>query len=229
MKLSIVASALAGSALADWSIIQSDMGKMLNSSASPQTITQSDMALLNEYGCWCFFEADGKYGRSHPVDMIDAMCKRLHDGYECAAIDAAAMGEECIAWNVIYNSAVGSGLAAASMGIDEIRTECENVNPVEGCMQWACQIEGYFVQQLFLAFTHGTIIDENMRHAMGFDFDASCPVNKGVKSEKECCSDYPLRFPFKAYGGARACCVSHTYNAGILTCCADGVVRMTCP
>lgn len=230
MKLQYAASFLAGSAMANWDQIQKDFGSVYNNSAvTPQTITPSDMGLINEYGCWCFFEAEQKQGRSHPVDLIDSFCKRLHDGYECAIIDAAAMGETCVPWAIDYNSGIGSGIPDMGMDIEDLRQECRNQNPDVGCAQWTCMIEGYFVQTLFLSFTHGTTINEANRHAMGFDFEEGCPINKGIKSEKECCSEHPVRFPYKTYGGARACCDTHTYNAGILQCCGDGVVRMTCP
>jgi len=228
--MKLLYSALAGSAAANWLTIQNDFKSLYGGAVvKPQTITPDDMGLLNEYGCWCFFAVDDiKAGRSHPVDLIDSFCKRLHDGYECAMLDAAAMGESCVPWAIEYESAIGTGVPG-SMTIDNIRDECSNQNPTVGCAQWTCMIEGYFVTTLFLAFTHGTEIDDNMRHANGFDFDDSCPVNKGVKSEKECCSEHPVRFPYKTYGGARDCCIDKTFNAGILNCCPDGVVRMSCP
>jgi len=230
MKLTYAVSALAGSAVADWSKMKADFNTaMANAGVSPQTITSSDMGLISEYGCWCFFDIEEiKTGRSHPVDLIDSFCKRLHDGYECAILDAAALGEECVPWTVEYNSATGTGIPGG-LTIDNLREECRNQNPTVGCAQYTCMIEGYFVSTLVLGFTHGTaVIDEAMRHANGFDFDESCPINKGVKSEKECCNEHPVRFPYKTYGGARDCCIDKTFNAGILNCCADGSVRISC-
>lgn len=36
------------------------------------------------YGCWCYFGDDHGKGIGGPIDQIDAMCKKLHDGYTCA-------------------------------------------------------------------------------------------------------------------------------------------------
>merc|ERR1712127_980347 len=43
------------------------------------------------YGCWCNFGHNAGYvghGAGKPVDGLDQLCKNLHDGYKCAAIDA---------------------------------------------------------------------------------------------------------------------------------------------
>jgi len=193
-----------------------------------KTITQADMGLINEYGCWCYFQSDHSKGRSGPVDEIDTLCKRLHDGYTCAIMDAAEAGFDCIPWEVSYNSAVGSGLSMG-MTLDTLRTECDsqNTNTVS-CENWACKIEGYFVQQLLLFFTYGGPINHDNRHANGFDAATMCPVTTGVDSERQCCDEQPLRFPYKTYDGARDCCVSHTFDTNMYSCCDDGVVRITC-
>ena len=34
-----------------------------------------------------------------PVDELDSFCKILHEGYECAIIDALETGEECVQKN----------------------------------------------------------------------------------------------------------------------------------
>ena len=194
-----------------------------------RTITQSDMQLVNEYGCWCYFENDHGKGKGRPVDEIDVMCKRLHDGYTCAIMDAENLGhDECIPWEVDYNSAVGSGFSLINMDVETIRSECDAQNPEVGCANWACKIEGYFVQQYFLYATGGGIINEEFRHENGFDPDLGCPIQHGVKSEKACCDEYPLRFPFKTYNGARDCCYTHTFNTNLYQCCGDGKVKMTC-
>lgn len=192
-----------------------------------KTITQADMALINQYGCWCYFQEHHGQGRGHPIDTIDQHCKRLHDGYTCIIMDAIAIGEECVPWEITYNSAVGSGLAL-SMTIDTIRSECDVQNPVDGCARWTCKVEGFFVQQLLLSFVSGTTIDHSLRHENNFDWRQECPISAGVQSEKACCDEYPIRFPYKTYDGARDCCVTHTYNTNMYECCNDGSVKITC-
>lgn len=194
-----------------------------------RTITQSDMALVNEYGCWCYFQNDHHKGKGQPIDGIDTLCKRLHDGYTCAMIDGAAMGETCVPWEVTYQSATGAGLAI-NMDIATIRSECDTQNPVVGCANWACKIEGYFVQQLLFYFVNGGLIDSNQMHSNGFNPNVGCPTGDGVQSERDCCDEQPLRFPFKTYDDARACCINHTFDATMYTCCADGSLTLgSCP
>lgn len=230
MKLSIVGS-LVGYAVADFSQMNTDMAALLSAAGAngtvDRTISQSDMALVNEYGCWCYFEGDHGKGRGHPVDELDAHCKRLHDGYMCEIMDAEMAGDDCEPWTQVYNSAVGSGLLG-NMDIEDIRHECESQNPGEGCMQWTCEVEGYFVQQVFLYFTHGGGIDMDMRHENGFDWEDGCPITQGLKSEHLCCGIYPLRFPFKSYGGSRDCCIDRTFNTAMYSCCSDGTIGINC-
>merc|ERR1712035_308095 len=61
---------------------------------------------INKYGCWCYFDSDHGKGKSQPVDDVDAICKMLHEGYECAILDAEEAGEECVPWEVDYDSTV---------------------------------------------------------------------------------------------------------------------------
>ena len=193
-----------------------------------RAVTQDDMDLVNQYGCWCYFQDDYGQGRGKPVDEIDTLCKRLHDGYTCAIMDSQDLvSGPCIPWEISYNSAVGSGLIT-DMDIATIRSECDVQNPTNGCENWVCKIEGYFVQQLVLYFTHGGLIDHSMRHANGFNPKTDCPISTGIDSEKACCDDYPLRFPFKTYNGSRDCCYSHTFNTNLYQCCADGKVKLSC-
>lgn len=192
-----------------------------------KTITQTDMAQINEYGCWCYFQDAHGAGKGKPVDEIDVLCKRLHDGYTCAIMDSMDMGEECVPWDIEYNSAIGSGMIF-NMDISTIRSECDAQNPDTGCPNWVCKIEGYFLQQLILYFTHGGSINQDFRHAVGFNPDVDCPVSTGIKSEKACCDEYPLRFPFKTYNGSRDCCLSKTFNTNLYQCCDDGTVKMSC-
>jgi len=236
-------SALAAPALADWQSILDDAKIQLKSPQNEETddasltfemgeavrtITQTDMDQVNQYGCWCYFQNDYGAGRGKPVDEIDMLCKRLHDGYQCAIMDSANLVTgECIPWEVSYESAVGSGMLV-DMDIATIRSECDIQNPSNGCANWVCKIEGYFVQQLVLYFTHGGSIDQSLRHANGFDPKNDCPISTGIDSEKACCDDYPLRFPFKTYNGSRDCCYSHTFNTNLYQCCPDGKVKMAC-
>ena len=57
-------------------------------------------------------------GRSKPVDALDAACKQLHDGYECAEIDSEANGELCTSWDLNYPAISFSTLTERISHID---------------------------------------------------------------------------------------------------------------
>merc|ERR1712080_327238 len=65
------------------------------------------IASMNELGCWCYFDEDIGRGRGAPFNSLDALCKTLANGYECAMRDAENNGETCTPWEVDYISAVG--------------------------------------------------------------------------------------------------------------------------
>jgi len=194
-----------------------------------KALTQADMGLISDYGCWCFFETSHGKGRGRPIDDIDAMCKTLHDGYECIMDDAQNEGiDNCIPWEITYNSAFGGGLPGG-MSQETLITECDNVNGgPDTCASRTCKVEGWFVQQYFLWSLSGGQIDESNRHDNGFDQSVECPISTGLKSEKACCGFYPIRFPFKTYDGSRDCCQMKTFNTNLYQCCDDGRVKMSC-
>ena len=180
---------------------------------------------MNEYGCWCYFGGDHGRGKGQPVDAIDEMCKILSDGYECAMRDAEEEGTTCVPWEVSYQSALGgSGLSTAE--------ECFNVNAGNNCAARACTIEGSFVANLLDAFTSGSGLSPLNYHSNGFDQPTQCATKKngGGPTNKECCGNYPDRFPFKTIGGDRKCCGTRTFNSLTLKCCdADSsTVKFNC-
>lgn len=239
---------LAGSTLAD----DLDSGLALATTAAPETldptlaaffysidrsstsgaplekaITNADMGLLADYGCWCYFESHHGAGRGHPIDELDSFCKTLHDGYECIMFDSAQAGDTCIPWAEPYTSAFGNGFPSG-LGQDEIKSICDTLNGLDTCAANACKVEGWFTQQFFTYSLAGGQIENDNRHANGFEPKDSCPISAGVRSDKACCGTYPLRSPFKTYSGARDCCVSKTFNTDMFTCCNDGRIAIVC-
>lgn len=237
--ISLVALSI-GSTQANWERIMDDfssnadaINNLRSARGDDRAITASDMALVNEYGCWCYFQDDHHKGRGQPVDALDHLCKQLHDGYTCAMHDARQSGDfSCVPWNIFYNSAVGTGLGI-NMDIETLRTECGQQNPLPSfnpCANWACRIEGYFVQQLIFFFVNGNQMDSSLNHSNGFDPMVSCPTTTGIDSDKECCNEQPLRFPYKTYEGGRGCCNDRTYDTTVWQCCNDGSLAMgVCP
>jgi len=195
-----------------------------NSLPSDRSVTELMGPLLdriNKYGCWCYFNEDHGKGKSQPVDDVDAICKMLHEGYECAILDAQEAGEECTPWEVDYDS--------TSAGFDSIVEECTSRNADKtACAVNSCIVEQWFVVSIFQSFLGGNQHTPNNLHINGFDVDNECPTRPGTASEHSCCGLYPYRHPFKTYGGARSCCGSKTYDNSILSCCADGRVRLSC-
>merc|ERR1739848_287140 len=180
---------------------------------------------IDEYCCWCYIGDNHGRGKGQPQDAIDEMCKVLHDGYECAMRDAEDEGTTCVPWEVEYVSAIGG----PGIGIAE---ECSQNNPDSNCAARACTIEGAFIANLLDAFVSGNGIDNSLKHENGFDQATICATKKngGGPTNKQCCGNYPDRFPFKTQGGDRKCCGNRTFNSLTLKCCdADSsTVKFNC-
>jgi len=175
------------------------------------------------YGCWCYFQDDVGKGKSDPVDVLDSICKVLHQGYECAMIDDPT----CVPYDVEYNRPNVFWLASK----DQILPECESLNSGNQCHINACASETNFVFSVFNAANPNSVENQHKSDGTGFDIEANCPIMHGESGEKSCCGSYPDRFPYKSFSGIRACCGMGTYDTGIQECCEeDGekVVRLVC-
>lgn len=209
--------------------ICSDIERSFGSSWA-QEIIQS----INGYGCWCYFQDNHGSGRGLPVNEVDNQCKILHDGYTCILMDAEFESQNCTPWDVQYNSATGLGLLAddseRNSSLEEaLRLKCKRANKKSNCAARACMVENYFVVRMFRLFLQGVTFDPTVKHSIGiFDPKKDCPIKDGLKSDKACCGDYPLRFPYKSLNGDRGCCVDKTFNAAALVCCEDGSIKITC-
>ena len=210
--------------------LQSSFGAGLLSGGSNEdpsldrVLTEEDMGLLNNYGCWCYFEDNHGKGRGTPSDDIDQMCKVLHEGYECIIQDMLEAGTPCVPWEIDYNSSGENTIA-------DLRNDCDTQNPgnANACAAATCKVEGWFVAQYVKYMLSGGLIDQSKQHENGFNTDVECHTGSGVKSEKACCGEHPTRRSFKTYGGDRACCNGHTYNAQMFECCNTGNIALSCP
>merc|ERR1711974_294791 len=88
---------------------------------------------LDEYGCWCYFYDNVGRGKGNPVDEVDAMCKTLGEGYECAMRDSEDEGQDCTPWEIDYTAGSGSGR--------DLFTSCQDLN-ADLCAARACAVEG---------------------------------------------------------------------------------------
>merc|ERR1711937_886320 len=95
--------------------------------------SQSMLEPIDQYGCWCYFQEDHGKGRGIPVNEIDEKCKILHNGYTCILMDAELAGDDdCVPWDIPYQSGSGLGLAADEPDNDSmeaaLRTEYKRAN-----------------------------------------------------------------------------------------------------
>merc|ERR1712060_190104 len=147
MKSIFAIAALAGSAHAGFQSMVESMDQNEDVTRSVSVILgDTSMAAIRNYGCWCFFDDDHGQGKGAPVDGVDAICKNLHMGYDCAMMDyAEATGnDDCVPWEVTYN-------AGMSFGIGALVDTCNNLN-TELCAQYACMVEGAFIVNIIGAF-----------------------------------------------------------------------------
>jgi len=108
----------------------------------PSLVNQLNLDQIDGYGCWCYFNEDVGRGRSHPIDEVDALCRLLSQGYECAMLDSEAeTGVTCTPWTTEYESS-GSGII---QGTIDIVDDCLTKNPDDVCKQRSCMVESYFL------------------------------------------------------------------------------------
>lgn len=190
---------------------------------------------IDGYACWCYFEDDHGKGKGPSQNAVDAQCKILHDGYTCIFMDSEEEGEDCVPWEENYIEPTGLGWWSKT-GDDEgmklaLRKECMKKNKKKStCAQRSCIVEGYFSINLFILLTSGVKYDPKLLHSRNkFDPKQECQIKINQQTaEKQCCGQYPIRFPYKYLPGRRECCGGHTYNAEFLMCCDDSDVKLTC-
>jgi len=251
---SIATSLAVGAVHASLEQMKAGLEQGLAANAGPSTRSNKIFTghILEEYflpyGCWCHFDADkfnmaGK-GKGTPVDDWDANCRRLAEGYECAILDAQARGEECVPWEVPYESA-GFGMSEIAVPI-----HCQFSAKGNLCAEHACLVETKFVNTLanFIlpgapaGFSNLQNVNMTYLHSAGFESD-DCPVVLPVRNgdgggkggrpgeeAKQCCGQHPERFPYKP--SVLTCCEAtpstgdgKIYNPAMMMCCVDGSVK----
>jgi len=206
---------------------------------------RDQISQIIDSGCWCVFDDDHYTARGTPVENdVDVMCKALHHGYDCAKMDAKALGDNaCVPWHVDY--VANSGLTTHKPKMVE---ECRfNNGGADNCATFACAVETNFVYKVF-EYMQSNTFNTTWKHENGFSQSESCglpvqgttlapPVTVAhvdlkprdpASDYKQCCGELPERFTFRHNNGERACCVNKTYDSGSLSCCADGSVKATC-
>lgn len=203
------------------------------------------------YGCWCHdLKVHTGKGKSRPVDELDALCKRLSDGYDCAAMDAEAKGETCHAWEQSYSDDEGNAIPCSEMftqedfdaaGFTEIQLQLLKFTPTitNECTIQACFIEDDFIKKLAKLYTENPEPKNPSYDHDSAVIDTMCPTEQCVgkcEGEKQCCGSVPGRHIYKsesASGIPRTCCgETVVLEGGMMECCEDGETAApvgTCP
>lgn len=190
-----------------------------------RAISQDQLTLIENYGCWCHFDQKRSSNKGKPVDQYDELCRYLHEGYACLKIDHE---DSCDPLTTIYNSSTGSGGLDSSFTTERLVEECyaSNVSP---CQTNLCIIEGYFVQNIFKLMFQQFYYPEVAQFSGktgAFDKEIQCSIlGSSNDSELSCCGVYPERFPFKSQDGGRACCKNKTFATEFYVCCENGTVK----
>ena len=192
MKLFGAAIILVSTCFADLKTMQDQLNKF---ATSDQPMVRSRRSLddkgqfslwledVDEYGCWCYFGDKHGAGKSQPVNELDAHCKQLHEGYECAIIDDA--GNNCEPWTVTY-TAVNYLLDDAS-----VLSQCEAVNGAGTCAAHACSVESRFLRDVSFWSIFNFLDLPSYSHNQGsFNTTQSCHVTMGAPSTRACCGTY---------------------------------------
>lgn len=200
----------------------------------PRSLKRLDLKLIENYGCWCYFEESDYRGRGQPVDEFDLQCKILQQGYECLQIDYDSLpelaGQTCDPETTEYVSSIGNG-QFNHMSLESLKTECDLVNSENTCQAKLCKIEGYFLMrmlQLVLAeFKNPDLQKYDRVQSYSFDPEFMCEVqHSDTFSERACCGDEPLRKAFKTFNGMRGCCSGRTFMTDFHVCCEDGSLKV---
>ena len=131
-------------------------------------------------------------------------------------------------WEVEYQ--------AAPLYMPNVAQVCENQNEGDACAIKICTAESEFMQQLLTWKMMGGFdglggFNPSFKHdnTSGFVIERDCPIEPGFGvSEKECCGDYPGRFPFKTYGGDRKCCGGSVFENSLFDCCSGDLISLSC-
>ena len=176
-----------------------------------------------QYGCFCNFGTEWQKSHGQPMNEIDSICKRLYQCYKCATIDGRQEGNECNPATQQYSVPV-----IRDVNTDGSYVACNQMNTNDLCKIRTCCCDLNFAKDLLEFFFSGQILDPDLKHSNGFSMDESCPTCSGPwckQGEKQCCGDYPERYPYNTKNGDRACCWTKTYNTNKLQCCENTFVK----
>ena len=95
------------------------------------------------------------------MDRVDAICRELAEGYDCAKIDTFEEGSNscAIPWMAEYDSNIGGD------NLQGIQSGCLEDNPDGGCAYRVCTIEAHFIASMLSYFINDEgRINDDLRH-----------------------------------------------------------------
>jgi len=214
----IHALAISSPVFANYQIMQESFLARLNITGDRalSNFLVAGLSNFENYGCWCYLDGASGKGKSAAIDEFDQTCKVLHDGYQCIEHDAINENDlSCVPWEQDYEFQFSN---------QDVSSSCHASNPSSNCAARACIVEQSFIEGLMKILFSGTAINNNLKHANGFDTAVECPIKKcaggSCESGKSCCGDYPARAMYRTYGGDRQCCGSTVFDGAVMECCA---------
>lgn len=205
-------------------------------------LDSSGVDIFAGYGCWCHFGTSYGLGRGSPKDEVDKMCRVLAKAYQCAKIDVIFDGkggyQKCEPWKHRYNDPkLYRKMDSGKISDEFIQKNCKKFNPKDECAYRTCTLDSKFIATVndrsteTLSWDSFIDFDEDEReafyskkrqHSEAWDRDVECPTVPSTRSgdrSRECCGEYPNRFPFMtAY---RKCCGGVPYSETTRSCCGD--------
>lgn len=125
---------------------------------------------IGDYGCWCNFNSEERWKikrvvSSTKMDELDALCKKLHDGYNCLKMDGVCNTEdgqdpiEGVKWKLDKRRFLSTNIAS-------IKTACAKKFNRHPCQKRVCLLENIFIIDLFTLYQSQTPLDVQFRHKL---------------------------------------------------------------
>lgn len=191
-----------------------------------KNVVLTPMGKLQDYGCWCLFNAKHGKGKGTPVDAVDAVCKNLHHMHECILLD---FDGTCDPYNTKFQVDV-----RISSNFD-LEYDCEKLNGND-CQVATCYSMTHFTSGLIVdAFLEGVAPDYNNYGSGKAVTNGECDVEPFPGDrEKICCGSYvynsrrPVRYTID---NERACCPGEegkfkTFLPEFNQCCEGQVLAL---
>ena len=169
------------------------------------------------YGCWCNFGEDLLDGRHQPVNIFDSICKDFQLCLRCAKLD----DDSCDPANQTYQT---GGITNNHV------SQCQVQNSGNECATNVCICEQTIIVEImdlaFLPFDPVNEYSDEFLHSNGWSFEDNCPrILNAEYSGKNCCGNFPKRFPYSVGNSKKECCRDlNLYNPAMQDCCLDGSV-----